>query len=142
LGAPAASACLIALYDTLAGDLRRAAEAERATISRSGARKRITHCWSLRTWRMGSPAEMVETWRSSLPCSTGLCARKMIEAQAKRSPEILEQQIALVLEVRTIWQGLELSTSSSAVEVPAWVQTSTYPGGSPHRQRSESSWSA
>jgi flagellin-specific chaperone FliS len=36
---------LIALYDTLAGDLRRAADAERANDIENGAGKRTTRCW-------------------------------------------------------------------------------------------------
>jgi flagellar protein FliS len=133
---------LIALYDTLAGDLRRAADAERANDIEKRCKEAnhallvIAHLEDgLARGNGGDLARQLAVFYSSL-------RRAMIQAQAKRSPEILEQQIALVLEVRTIWQGLELSTSSSAVEVPAWVQTSTYPGGSPHRQRSESSWSA
>jgi flagellar biosynthetic protein FliS len=133
---------LIALYDTLAGDLRRAAIAERANDIEERC-KEVNHALlviahledGLSRGSGGKLAQQLVVFYSSL-------RRAMMQAQVKRSPEILEQQIALVLDVRAIWQRLELSTSSTPAEVPAWVQTSTYPGGSPQSQRSESSWSA
>lgn len=133
---------LIALFDTLAGDLRRAADAERANDIAKRCNE-VNHALlviahledGLSRGNGGDVAQQLVVFYSSL-------RRAMIQAQAKRSPEILEQQIALILEVRAIWQSLELSNASSAVEVPAWAQTSTYPGGSPQGQRSESSWSA
>jgi len=133
---------LIALYDTLAGDLRRAADAERANNIEKRC-KEVNHALlvvahledALSRGTGGEMARQLAVFYSSL-------RRAMIQAQAKRSPEILEEQIKLILEVRAIWQSLELSTPSSTAEVPAWAQKSTYPGGSPSYERSASSWSA
>jgi flagellar protein FliS len=133
---------LIALYDTLAGDLRRAADAERANDIEKRC-KEVNHALlviahledGLSRGSGGGLAQQLVVFYSAL-------RRAMMQAQVKRSPEILEQQIARVLEVRAIWQRHEMNSSSNTAEVPAWVQTSTYPGGSPLSQRSESSWSA
>jgi flagellar protein FliS len=134
---------LIALYDTLAGDLRRAAEAERRNDIEMRCQQ-LNHALlviaHLEDWiHRGPGGELAQ----QLLAFYKTLRRKMIEAQAKRSPEILEQQMAQVLDIRAIWQRLELSAPpSSSVEVPTWAQKSTYPGGSPSYERSASSWSA
>jgi flagellar biosynthetic protein FliS len=134
---------LIALYDTLAGDLRRAADAERRNDIEARCQE-VNHALlviaHLEDWvargKGGQLAEQLVTFYKSL-------RRKMIEAQTKRSPEIFEQQMALVLDIRQVWQGLEFRTSSSKLEVPAWVQAPQYPGAKVvQRQTSSYSWSA
>jgi flagellar protein FliS len=143
LGGASGFGLLIALYDTLAGDLRRAAEAERRNDLEARCAQ-LNHALlviaHLEDWiHRGSGGELAE----QLIAFYGSLRRKMIEAQAKRSAEILEQQMAQVLDIRAIWQRLEFSAPpSSSVEVPSWVQKSTYPGGSSSYERSESSWSA
>ena len=68
--------------------------------------------------------------------------KKLIEAQAKESPEILEEQMALVLQIRGTWQDLE-NRASSALQVPPELEAQKYPGTSPlEENRSISSWSA
>jgi flagellar biosynthetic protein FliS len=133
---------LIALYDTLAGDLRRAAGAERANDIERRCRE-VSHALlviahledGLSRGSGGVLAKQLRAFYSTL-------RRKLLESQAKRSAEILEQQIAQVLEIRAIWQGLELRSSSPTMEAPSWVPTSGYPGGSQQFERSASSWSA
>lgn len=131
---------LIALYDTLAGDLRRAAEAERNNNIEKRCRE-VNHALlvtaHLEDWVHrgggGELAEQLLTFYSSL-------RRLMIEAQAKRSAEMLEQQMTLVLSVRRTWHELEARNSSQA---PAWAQIQAFPGSAPqHYERSASSWSA
>lgn len=134
---------LIALYDTLAGDLRRAADAERGndlgkrTTELNHALLVIAH---LEDWvRRGSGGELTDylvVFYRSMRC-------RIIEAQAKRSAEILEQQMAGVLKFREVWQGFELRGISSTQEVRGWVMPQSYPGASPaHYQQGASSWSA
>jgi flagellar protein FliS len=134
---------LIALYDTLAGNLRRAADAERANDIEKRCRE-VNHALlvvahledGIERGSGGELARQLVAFYSSL-------RRKMIEAQAKRSPEILEQQMAQVLKIREVWQGLELRSSSATLEVPTWAQQASYPGSSPALyERSASSWSA
>jgi flagellar secretion chaperone FliS len=142
IGGASGFGLLTALYDTLAGDLKRAAEAERRNDIAVRCQQ-VNHALLviayLEDWIDRGPggelAQHLTAFYRSL-------RRKMIEAQARRSPEILEEQIAQVLEIRTIWQGFEVGTSSPAVEVPAWAQASGYPGSSTLYERSASSWSA
>lgn len=104
---------MIALYDTLAGDLRRAAEAERqnrleqrcnelnhALVVIGYLEDRITH------GNGGELAEQLTTFCQQL-------RRRILLAQARRSPEILEEAMAQVLKVREAWQNVELRPAAS-----------------------------
>jgi len=99
---------LIALYDTLAGDLRRAAEAQRAGHI-EGRCKEVKHATVVIGYLEdclyrspgGALTQQLAAFYSSL-------RRKLIEAQAKQSPEILDQQMALILKIREYWQQLDL----------------------------------
>jgi flagellar protein FliS len=132
---------LIALYDTLAGDLRRAADAERA----NDLGKRATESKHallviayLEEWiDRGSGGELAD----HLVVFYRTLRRKIVEAQVKRSPEMLEQQMAEVLKIRELWQGIELRDESSATKAPAWAQASVYPGQAQY-ERIASNWSA
>jgi flagellar biosynthetic protein FliS len=143
IGGASGFGLLVALYDTLAGDLRRAADAERAndlgkrTLEVNHALLVVAY---LEDWvNRGSGGELADR----LTAFYKTLRAKMIEAQLKRIPEILEQQMAEVLKIRGIWQGLELRDSSIASRTPTWAQTPSYPGASPARyERSASSWSA
>lgn len=110
---------LIALYDTLAGDLRRAADAERQNdlearnLEANHAMRVIGY---LEDWASrgsgGELANKLVTFYSTL-------RRKLIEAQASRSHEILEQQMGLVLKVREQWHEIEVRASSALDSPPA-----------------------
>jgi flagellar protein FliS len=134
---------LIALYDTLAGDLRRAAQAERRNDIESRCRE-LNHALlvigHLEDWISRGPggelAHQLSAFYSSL-------RRKMIEAQARRSPEILEEQMAQVLSTREIWQGVQLRESASTIQDRVRTATPNYPGAIPVRfEQRSSSWSA
>lgn len=143
LGGASGFGLLIALYDTLAGDLRRAAEAERRNeIERrcqelNHALLVIAH---LEDWlARGSGGELAQ----ELSFFYGSLRRNIICAQAKRSPEILERQMELVLNFRRLWQGLEQRGSGSAAAARTWAEAPRYPGASPAGyERSASSWRA
>ena len=133
---------MIALYDTLAGDLRRAAEAERNNdiekrcLEANHAALILAH---LEDWvdseGGGELAQKLMGFYSSL-------RRNLIEAQARRSVEILEQQIELVLNVRKAWQEMEFRGSASS-EVAPYADAPSYPGsGSAQDQPTASSWAA
>ncbi len=134
---------LIALYDTLAGDLRRAAQAERNDDLEQRGRQ-VNHALLivglLEEWidrgTGGELAAQLKGFYNSLRSG-------MIEAQAKRSPEILEEYMGRVLEIREAWQKAESSGTTSRVQVSGLVQASAYPGSSlPIRERSSSGWLA
>ena len=134
---------LIALYDTLAGDLRRAAQAERnGDIEQRG--RQLNHALLiiglLEEWiDRGTGGELAAQLRSFYKSLRS----GMIEAQAKRAPEILEEDMARVLEIREVWQKSESRGATSSVQAPGWVQTPGYPGSSvPVRERTSSRWSA
>jgi flagellar protein FliS len=143
LGGASGFGLLIALYDTLAGDLRRAANAERAGDIEKRC-KEVNHALlvmahledAINRGSGGELAQHLRAFYSSL-------RRKMIEAQARRSPEILEGEMARVLEIRAAWQKVEMRSATSTPHVPGWVQAPCYPGSSlPVGERNLSSWSA
>jgi flagellar biosynthetic protein FliS len=133
---------MIALFDTLAGNLRRAAEAERNNdierrcLEANHAALVLAH---LEDWvdsaGGGELAQELIGFYSSL-------RHNLIEAQARRSVELLEQQMALVLSVRKIWQEMELHGSASP-EVLSYDGDPSYPATtSVHDQPTSSSWAA
>jgi flagellar protein FliS len=134
---------LIALYDTLAGDLRRAADAQRRDDIERRC-KEINHALQviayLDDWidREGG-GELAQ----KLVVFYATMRTKLIEAQAKKSPEMLEEQMALVLSIRGTWQELEERASRTLETPPPAAQAQSYPGTQPlHAERTSSSWSA
>jgi len=143
IGGASGFGLLVALYDTLAGDLRRAAEAERGNDLEKRTRE-LNHALlviaHLENWVSrgsgGVLADQLVAFYRSL-------RRKMIEAQAKRSAAILEEEMKLVLKIREAWQGLELRGAPSLPEDRGWSKPATYPGTSAAQSRqSVSHWSA
>ena len=133
---------LIALYDTLVGNLRRAANAERKNDVRARCQE-LNHALLvigyLEDWidreNGGELARKLVAFYANLRV-------KLIEAQATRSAELLEQEMAVILSIRGTWQDLELR-ASSALEDPPSSQAQSYPGIPPSQnERSVSSWSA
>jgi flagellar biosynthetic protein FliS len=143
IGGASGFGLLIALYDTLAGDLRRAAAAEHS----NDIEKRTTelnHALLVVAYleeyvERGSGGKLADY----LVAFYRTLRRKMIEAQVKRSAEILEEQMGQVLKVREIWQRFELGGSSSRQETQAWAPPSSYPNAPPvWYEQSASGWSA
>jgi flagellar protein FliS len=100
---------LIALYDTLAGNLRRAADAERDNDLEKRCLE-VNHALlvigyledAIEQAGGGELAKQLVSLYSSL-------RRKLIEAQIKRSPKLLEEQMERVLRLRESWQTMEFS---------------------------------
>ncbi len=148
---------LIALYDTLAGDLRRAAEADRRNQIEKRCQE-INHALlvlgHLEEWvERGSGGELSQ----QLTRFYGSLRRKMILAQAKRSAELLEEQMNEVLRLRAIWQKIQTRTPENvlpesresdnriSVHQAAWRsnQAMSYSVSAPTQEGSyTSSWSA
>ena len=133
---------LIALYDTLAGDLRRAAEAQRNNDIQKRTQE-VNHALLvigyLEDWidREGGG----ELAHKLVHFYSGLRA-KLLEAQVRQSAQMLERQMEAILSIRGTWQDLELRAcgvleSSSSSEPPP------YPGSAAAQEdRKVSSWSA
>jgi len=134
---------LVALYDTLAGDLRRAADAERCDDLEKRTRE-LTHALLVvahledRVAR-GSGGQLAD----QLTGFYRTLRRKVIEAQAKRSAAILEEQMNLVLKLREAWQNLEIRGISASPQGGSWDNPASYPGPSPQSAgHGASHWSA
>jgi flagellar secretion chaperone FliS len=134
---------LIALYDTLAGDLKRAADAERQNqIDRRG--REISHALLvigyLEDWvRRGTGGELAD----QLTSMYSSLRRGLIQAQVRRSPEILEEQMTLVLKVRAVWQAMETRAAQSGPEILPPLPAPPYLGvASQEMSHSPLSWSA
>jgi flagellar protein FliS len=117
---------LIALYDTLIADLRRAAEAQLAGhVERRG--NRVNHALLvlgyLQNWihpeAEGELANQLLAFYSRLRSS-------LIVAQARQSAEMLQQHIPELLHLRKIWQDLELGTVNPQ-SGPANVEQGSFP---------------
>jgi flagellar secretion chaperone FliS len=134
---------LIALYDTLAGDLRRAAEAERRNDIGKRCRE-VNHALTVIGFledrcERGDGGELAQ----KLAAFYASLRRKLLEAQARRSPEILEEQMALGLSIRGTWQDIEVRTSAVLNDPPAPQPAQLYPGAATAQDdRNVLSWSA
>jgi flagellar secretion chaperone FliS len=133
---------MIALYDTLAGDFRRGAEADRRGDFAERS-KQLNHALTILAvledkLQKGSGGELART----LAAFYVRLRRRIIEAQVKRQPEILDQEMEQVLKVRAIWQKIETHADGTpATQRPA--QRKGYPGAASYGEsRSSMSWSA
>jgi flagellar protein FliS len=142
----AESACglglLISLFDTLAGDLRRAAEAQRDDdIERRcrEARHALVILGYLEDWvnrgTGGVLAQQLTDFYASL-------RRKLIKAEVNKSARLLEELMAGVLQLRGQWQQIELRSEPSGPEIlrPAIQIPPGYPA--PRKENQCGSWSA
>jgi flagellar biosynthetic protein FliS len=134
---------LVAFYDTLAGDLRRAATAERTNDIEMRCRE-VNHALlvigHLEDWvQQGSDGELAR----KLVAFYASLRLKLIEAQALRSPKVLEEQMARVLEVREYWQQIDQSTLPSRPEIMPPTRMPSYPGAfTPQAEHRHGNWSA
>jgi flagellar secretion chaperone FliS len=98
---------MIALFDTLVGDLRRAAAALRANDIETRCRE-SNHAAlvisQLESWvdlkNGGESAQTLHRFYAYLRA-------KMLEAAGTKSPKLLETQIEMILHVRSAWQQLD-----------------------------------
>ena len=112
---------MIALFDTLVGDFRRAATALRKNDIESRCRE-LNHAalvlGQLENWvdlkNGGESAETLARFYAYLRA-------KMMEAAVAKSASILEMQIDMILHVRSAWQKLDaapMETPAKPVENP------------------------
>jgi flagellar protein FliS len=133
---------LIGLFDTLAGNLRRAAEAQRANdIEKrcNEANHALLVIGHLEDWvNRGAGGELAQR----LIAFYASLRQKLVMAQAEDKPEILDEQMHLVLKMREAWQQMDLRAVSSAPQMlppPASRVAGTYAGS---LDRMQGNWSA
>jgi flagellin-specific chaperone FliS len=133
---------LIALYDTLAGDLRRGAAAERSNDIAERC-KQLNHALVVVGFLENQVSNGTEgDLYQMLITFYGRLRRRILESQAKRSPEILEQEMAQVLKIRATWQKLQMRNEPAPSYLPP-VARQNYPGSGPLTDyRNSKSWSA
>jgi flagellin-specific chaperone FliS len=112
---------LIMLYDTLAGHLRRAAEADRKSNLEQRCQE-VNHAFLVIGYHEdaigraggGDLAQQLVGFYATL-------RRKLLEAQVTRSPELLDQQMDAVLRLRASWQTMDLAAPDtlSPLDIPA-----------------------
>ena len=123
---------LLSLYDTLAGDIRRAAIAERRNDIAARCQE-VNHAFMVLAFledriTHGNGGDLAER----LMCFYANLRRQLITAQSKRSPEALEDLMDSVLKIRKAWQQIELRREAVAAK----------PGLAGITDHTSSSWSA
>ena len=109
---------MIVLFDTLVGDLRRAASALRKNDIEARC-KELNHAalvvGQLESWiDLKSGGEAAE----SLSRFYAYLRAKMLEASIEKAAAILDQQIEMILHVRSAWQQLDVSPSPVTETLP------------------------
>lgn len=110
---------IIVLFDTVAGDLRRAAAAIRQNDIEKRCRE-LDHAslviGQLESWidmsNGGESAQTLATFYAQLRA-------KMMEAAGSKSAELLEAQIEIIMQVRSAWQKLDTETPAVPAEISA-----------------------
>ncbi len=132
---------LIALYDTLAGDLRRAAVAQREGKIEKRTQE-LKHALlvlaNLQNWvdaDSGDLARQLARYYARL-------RKKIMEAQVKQSAGILETEMAETLRIRQIWQNLDQRTSASGPEILPPKRAQRYNAPLLQMEQAQLSWSA
>jgi flagellar protein FliS len=139
IGGASTIGLIIVLFDTLAGDLRRAAGAIRRNDIEARC-KELNHAalvlGQLESWidlkNGGESARTLSRFYSYLRA-------KMMEASATKSATLLEAQIEMILHVRSAWQLLDAAPpnlSEEGVETSSESAVSAYtetPGTEPGR---------
>ncbi|HEX4031294.1 MAG TPA: flagellar export chaperone FliS [Terracidiphilus sp.] len=107
---------LIALYDTLAGNLRRAAVAQREGNIEQRAQE-LKHALlvvgNLENWVESDSGDLAR----SLISYYARLRKRIVEAQVKQSAEMLEEEMAEALRIREIWQRFEQRATVSGPEI-------------------------
>jgi flagellar secretion chaperone FliS len=130
---------LIALYDTLAGNLRRAAAAQRAKEIEARGRE-IKHALGVIAYLedcmvRGSGGELAQ----KLSVFYATLRRTVIDAQVKQSAEMLQQQMETVLKIRQHWQMMDLRRPATGQETAGTLRGAEISPA--HAERRVGGWS-
>lgn len=104
---------MIALFDTLAGDFRRAADALRKNDIEARC-KELNHA-ALVLGQLESWLDMEKGGDSAKTLARfyALLRAKMMEASVKKSAAVLDAQIATILHVRSAWQQFDTAPAQT-----------------------------
>jgi flagellar biosynthetic protein FliS len=133
---------LIALYDTLAGDLRRAAAAQRKGNLEERTQE-LKHALLvvgvLENWINAESGELAQ----QLIAFYSKMRRIILDAQVKQSAEMLEKQMVETLRIREVWQRLDVRSATSGPEILPPERTERYSTAAfMQMEQSQLSWSA
>ena len=124
---------VIALYDTLSGDLRRAATAIRSNDIQKRCAE-LNHAalvlGQLESWVDKNSGEELAR---DLSTFYAYLRAKMLEASLQKSAEILDTQIDLILQVRSAWQQRDAGSQSLKSSVSALMHSEAASAGSQTR---------
>jgi flagellar biosynthetic protein FliS len=133
---------LLPLFDRLANDLRRGAEAQRAGDLECRSRE-LHHALAivgfLENWIDRESGELAR----QLSDFYTVLRRRVVEAQAQQSAAILDEQMSATLKLREVWHKVQSGDSKSEPEVlpptaPQWYAAAA----SSTVESRELSWSA
>jgi flagellar protein FliS len=117
---------VIALYDTLAGDLRRgiAAMCQKNIEDRTN---QLKHGFSVLT-QLDSLIDIERGGQTAinLRCFYGHIRQEMLRAQFTQDPSILERASALLLDVRGAWQEVDMRSDAGEVNAKAKVSNELF----------------
>jgi flagellar protein FliS len=131
IGGASTIGLIIVLFDTLAGDLRRAAAAIRKNDIETRC-KELNHAslvlGQLETWidlkNGGESASTLSRFYAYLRA-------KMMEAAGSKSAKLLETQIEMILHVRTAWQLLDGAPQRLTERPEKFAANQVYPSFTP-----------
>lgn len=134
---------VLMLYDQLIKDLRKAGAAMRENRAEACAAE-LKHGLLVIQQLEGSlkrdTGEEFVTW---LVRFYSLLRSNIIDAQVKRSPEQLDEQIVLILDVRSAWQEVELrNQSASHFSIAPSSHSTASPRGAGNQEDIRTNWSA
>ena len=133
---------LLPLFDRLATDLRLGAEAQRnGDLAKRS--KELNHALALLgfldNWIDRDSGELAQ----QLSAFYARLRRRIIEAQARQSAQILEEEMAATLKLREVWQQLDLGTLKPGPEILSPAQPQGYGSASSMQMGGgQLSWSA
>lgn len=132
---------LIALYDTLAGNLGRAAAAQRKGNIEARTEE-LKHALlvlaSLENWVDASSGDLAR----QLARYYARLRKRIMQAQVKQSAEILEAEMAEALRIREIWQNLDQRTQAPGPEILPPERVQRYNVPLIQMEQTQLSWSA
>jgi flagellar biosynthetic protein FliS len=133
---------LVSLYDTLAGNLRRAAAAQRAGNLEKRANE-LRHALQvvgfLENWIDVDSGDLAQ----QMIAFYGKARRTIIRAQAKQSAEMLEALMSETLAIRQVWQKMDMRGMASGPEILPPARAPQYGGAAAaFMERKHASWSA
>lgn len=133
---------LIALFDTLSGNLRRAAEAQRGMHIENRCRE-VDHALRIIAHLENClPKEGNGDLTLQLRTFYTRLRHKLLDAQIKQSADLLEEQVCEVSKIRALWQQLDQVQTGSHPQILSPEKRPAASGYVAPPERTNNSWSA